>query len=93
LQLKKKAHERSRDLERPAIDAITRMLEPSSRKNLYAAALGAGTVLRAMNSVLDRVEKLNSCNKSPSDTLIDVGKVVPAALDHDCGDEVERKYA
>jgi hypothetical protein len=45
--VQKRANERLCELEYPAVDAIARMLEPPSPKDLYAAALRAGTVLNA----------------------------------------------
>jgi hypothetical protein len=73
-QVQKKANERLRELEYPAVEAIARMLEPPSPKNLYAAALRGGTVLNAAKTVLDFTEKLNAA-KPPDRALVDVTKL------------------
>jgi hypothetical protein len=49
-------------------------LEPPTPKDLYAAALRAGTVLNAAKTVLDRTEKLDA-GRLPDDTLVDVTKL------------------
>jgi hypothetical protein len=72
-QVQKKANQRLRELEYPAVEAIARMLEPPSPKNAHAAALRAGTVLNAAKIVLDRT--LDDEDKPPANTLIDVSKL------------------
>jgi hypothetical protein len=72
-QVQKKASERLRELEHPAIDALARKLEPPSPSNLYVAALRAGTVLNAAKIVLDHT--LDDEDKPTADTLIDVSKL------------------
>jgi hypothetical protein len=74
------ANERLRELEYPAVEAIARMLEPPSPKNLYAAALRGGTVLNAAKTVLDRTEKLEA-GRGPGKTLVDVSRLSTPLLE------------
>jgi hypothetical protein len=78
-QVQRKATDRLRELEYPAVEAIARMLEPPSAKNPHAAALRASTVLGAAKSVLDHT--LDEEDKPPANTLIDVSTLSTPLLE------------
>jgi hypothetical protein len=56
--VQKKANERLRELEYPAVEALARILEPPSPKNPHAGGLRAGTILNAAKIVLDHTTSL-----------------------------------
>jgi hypothetical protein len=72
--VQKKAAERLRALEHPAIDVLARFLTPPEEATTLSAMLHPSTVLNAAKTVLDRTEKLNT-DAPPDDTLIDVTKL------------------
>jgi hypothetical protein len=73
-QVQKKAAERLRALEHPAIDVLVRFLTPPEEATTRSAMLHPSTVLNAAKIVLHGTEKLDT-DIPPDHTLIDVTKL------------------